>query len=801
MRWIKRIAIALAALVGLVLLIVTAGGGWLWIELCFSLARIDGSLPLPGLAAEVRVDRDALGVPTITGASRIDVARATGFVHAQDRFFQMDLLRRRAAGELAAIVGPGVLEDDRAVRRHQFRRLAQRVVEAAPPEGRALFDAYTEGVNAGLRALRAKPFEYIALRVTPEPWRTEDSVLVILAMYLELQDPNGRLESALGVLHDTVPPALFDFLAPRGTEWDAPIVGGPLEAPPIPGPEVANLRLSPPVAAARSRPEPAVPHRGIGSNNWAVDGAHAQDGAALIASDMHLGLMVPNTWYRVALVWGAGDAKRRLAGVTLPGVPSLVAGSNGDIAWGFTNSYGDWSDLVEIEVDPADPEMYQTPDGPRRFERERETIQVKGGPDVSLAIAGTIWGPVADHDHRGRPRALRWVAHDVEGVNLEMRGLETARTLDDVFAVAATSGIPAQNLVCADAQGHIAWTIIGRIPRRVGFDGRLPGSWADGARRWDGYLRAEEYPRVVDPPSGRIWTANARAVDGAALAVVGDGGYDLGARARQIRDDLFAVERATPLEMLRVQLDDRAVFLSRWRDLLLATLTPEAIAGSPRRAEARRFVEDWKGRAAVESVGFRIVRAFRFAVEELAFEPLTAPCRKADEGFEYGVVSQEEGPLWRLVSERPPHLLDPKFASWDDALRAAVDKALDNVTRDGAPLAEATWGRRNRARIQHPLSLAVPQLGRYLDMPPDPLPGEDIMPRVQGPGYGASERFVVSPGREEQGFFHMPTGQSGHPLSPWYRAGHEAWEHGTPTPFLPGVARHTLLFQPADRAH
>jgi len=811
MRWLKRILLALAAILALVLVAAAAGGLWLWLQIQGSLAQLEGTRVLAGLSSPVRVERDALGVPTVRGASRLDVARATGFLHAQDRFFQMDLLRRQGAGELSELIGPALLDTDRSIRRHRFRAVARRVIEASAAEDRALIEAYAEGVNAGVQALGAPPFEYLALRERPAPWRPEDSVLVILAMFIELHDEDGSRESALGVLRDTLPGPLFEFLAPRGTEWDAPLVGGAIEPPQVPGPEVIDLRRAVPVVAAAATGGAGDADRAggiwegevepcmtvLGSNNWAVAGSHTADGGALVANDMHLGIRVPNTWYRAVLVWPERGGERRAAGVTLPGVPALVAGSNGAVAWGFTNSYGDWTDVVQIDIEADDPDIYRTPGGPRRFEHAVETIRIHGRPDENLDVVSTIWGPVVGRDPRGRPRVLRWTAHDVAAVNLEMRRLETAGSLEAALEAAAKSGIPPQNFVCADAGGRIGWTIIGRIPRRRGFDGRLPGSWADGARRWDGWLGPEEYPLLVDPPLGRLWTANNRVVDGAMLAAIGDGGYDLGARAQQIRDDLLAIERALPEDMLRVQLDDRALFLARWRDLLLEVMTSEAIAAARRRAEARRFVEDWRGRAAVESVGFRIVRAFRYAVLGEVFATLTAPCRAADPGFDAGeLTQQEEGPLWRLVSGRPPHFLAPPYRSWNELLLAMLDKALDNVTRDGAPLAQQTWGRRNTARIRHPLSLAVPRFGGFLDMPPDPLPGADLMPRVQGPDYGASLRFVVSPGREEQGIFHMPTGQSGHPLSPFYRAGHAAWVRGEPTPFLPGPTVHVLVLQP-----
>jgi penicillin amidase len=789
---------------------------WAWLEVRGSLPQLDGQRVLSGLDAPVRVERDAQGVPRIVGKSRRDVARATGFVHAQERFFQMDLLRRRAAGELAELAGSGVLNADREIRVHRFRELARRVIAAAQPADRILVEAYAEGVNTGLASLGAVPFEYLVLREAPVAWRPEDSVLVLLAMFIDLQGGQDEREAGRGLLHATLPAALAEFLDPPGSEWDAPISGGPLISRAIPGPEVVDLRsAAEPRAAAASLEDPRIRRLGahledtlweraeepiLGSNNWAVAGAHTSHGVPLLADDMHLGLGMPNVWYRASLAWSASehnDAPKGVTGVMLPGTPSVVVGSNGQVAWGFTNSEGDWSDLVVLDPDPSDSGAYLTPGGPRRFERVTEHIRVKDGPEFLLRVRTTIWGPVVGRDHSGRERAHSWVAHRVDGVNLGLASLEATRSLAEAQRVAALAGIPAQNFVAVDREGHIGWTIAGRIPRRRGFDGSVPESWADGTRGWDGWLEPELYPRVVDPPSGRIWTANARVVGGDDLGLIGDGGYDLGARARQIRDDLLAIERASESDLLAVQLDDRALFLTRWQELLLRTLGDGAIAQGPRRAEMRRLVAMWGGRASVESVGYRLVRAFRLAVARDALGALTAPCRQADPRFDALQLRRWEAPLWALVTERPSHMLAPAQPSWDALLLAAADAALAELTRDGSRLAELTWGRHNTVVLRHPLSGAVPVLGRWIDLPPERLPGDSHMPRAQSPRAGASERMVVAPGREAEGIFHMPGGQSGHPLSAHYRDGHGAWSKGEAKPFLPGPSVHVLTLVPA----
>ena len=816
-RVVRALGLFLAVVV---LLLLVAGIGLRW-HLGRSLPALDGEIRVTGLTAAVTIERDGLGVPTIHGANRLDVARGLGFAHAQDRFFQMDLIRRKSAGELAELVGAGALPLDRQVRIHRFRARASDVVAALDDAELGLLDAYVDGVNAGLSALTAPPFEYLVLGAEPAPWRREDTILAVYAMYLDLQGRDARRESAYGLAHDLLPPALYAFLTPRGTEWDAPIDGEPFVAPPIPTAEELDQALQP--AATKDvaelgiiPPSPPFSKGGsgigssaddgdfefaIGSNNWAVAGSHTAGSGAMLANDMHLSHAVPNIWYRASLVFPDPDqpgVDRKVTGVTLPGGMMVVVGSNGEVAWGFTNSQGDWTDLVLLEIDPDDPDVYQTPEGPQRFERHQEILKTKDGAEEILEVVETIWGPVWDTDHQGRQRALSWVAHHPRAANLGLVGLETVSTIDEAMAAAHRSGNPAQNFVTADADGRVGWTIMGPIPRRVGHDGRLPTSWADGSRGWNGWLWPEEVPKVVDPPSGRIWTANARVVSDAMYARLGDGGYDLGARAGQIRDRLFAAEQFTEADLLAIQLDDRALFLKRWHGLLLEVLTTEAIAVDPRRAELRRLLEDWNGRASPDSVAYRLVRGFRLKLRDQVFESLTAPCKAADENFSYQSLGQKEGPLWRLANERPAHLLNPELSDWQEQLLAAVDAILDDLTADGGELATKTWGDRNRVAMQHPLSRFMPFAARWLDMPTRSLPGDSDMPRVQHPGAGASERMVVTPGREDQGVFHMPTGQSGHPLSPNYGDGHDAWADGEPTPFLPGPRVHTLTLVPTD---
>ena len=273
-------------------------------------------------------------------------------------------------------------------------------------------------------------------------------------------------------------------------------------------------------------------------------------------------------------------------------------------------------------------------------------------------------------------------------------------------------------------------------------------------------------------------------VGGEKLDKLGDGGYDFGARARQIRDNLFALDKASEQDLLAIQLDDRALFMGTWRDFFLDTIEDESI---------RSVIEnEWTGRASTDSAGYRIVRELRLAVHEAVLSSITRKVRAADPRFDIWAQRQWEGPVWKLVTEQPAHLLPSSYDSWNAWIKAIVDQT---VAEWDEPLETRTWGDARMSDIRHPLSRAVPFLSRWLDMPSRPLPGDSHMPRVQSRTQGASERFVVSPGREDEGLFHMPGGQSGHPLSPFYGAGHEDWEEGRPTPLLPGPTAYTLTLR------
>jgi penicillin amidase len=772
-------------------IIFAAGSLAFFITLNASLPQLDGEIAASQISADVRIERDASGVTTVIAEDRADLAFGAGFAHGQDRFFQMDLSRRQAAGELSEIIGPSTIKADKRNRIHRFRSRAKSALAQIKDEDRQILDAYVAGVNAGLESLDVKPFEYFILGTSPEPWHPEDALLVAYAMFMVLNDEHASRDIRRGLVHRVVAVEIYEWLYPDGTKWDAPLLGGARGSSPIPSAEQLDLGDST-LSPNRLPADEDAGSPFFGSNNWAVSGKLSRSGRAIVANDMHLGLRVPNVFYRMRFIV-SGDDQRDVNGVTLPGTPVVVAGSNGRVAWGFTNSYGDWSDAVLLKPG-LQSNSYLTPYGEMTIVQHIEKIDIKGKLPQEFVVRETIWGPILEnHNYPDSELAIRWLAHEPEAANLRQLELESVNTVFEAVQVANRMGIPPQNFVAGDADGNIAWTIAGQIPKRSEYDSTLPADWSkkDG---WTGWLEPNEYPRVINPESGRIWTANARVVDGDALKKIGDGGYDLGARAQQIRDDLFAKESFEPRDMLDIQIDDRAVFLAPWRDLLLAVLDDDAVRGNEKRGEYRELVNDWTPRASADSVGYRFVRAFRTQVRMMIFNALMLPVTEAyEDEIDLRMSNQFEGPLWAILEARPQHLLPADFANWDELLLQAVDRNLEYFSSnfDGG-LAQRNWGERNTAAIRHPLSRELPNFSGWLDMPSEPLNGDSNMPKAQGRNWGASERFAVSPGDEANSYLHMPAGQSGHPLSDFYGVGHDYWVQGAPTDFLPGATRYAL---------
>ncbi|GLX82488.1 penicillin acylase family protein [Thalassotalea eurytherma] len=776
----------------ILIFVLISGGAWIYSQIDGSLPQIEGKRTLLGLEKAVQVDRDEKGIVTIFSENRKDAAVALGYVHAQERFFQMDLLRKNSAGELSSLFGELALDYDKRIRLHRFRDRARMILKSLPKTQVALLKAYTKGVNQGLKYLHAKPFEYLLLQLDPVEWQEEDTILAVFSMYLDLQSSDGKRERTLSALKDTLGEEAFSFLNPKGSIWDAAIDDTVFPSgtmPTTPWPSASALHKT-----KTNSPTSTTLDFLPGSNNWAVGGDISSTSAAIVANDMHLGIRVPNTWFRASIQFKHQGESIKVTGTTLPGAPNIITGSNGNIAWGYTNSYGDWSDIIELTLNESG-NQYLTPDGWRSFTYVPQVIAIKDKPSEEIMVQETIWGPVIGKNHTNTPIVYRWVAHDLRAVNLNQMQLETAKTVDDAFEVAAITGIPAQNLMVGDSKGNIGWTIMGPIPQKFGNIGELSTDWSTGERGWSGYLTGDEYPRVKNPSHHRLWTGNSRVVGGELYKNVGNGGYALGARSQQIRDDLMAKDSFDEQALLDVALDDRAVFLKRWHQFLLSdVLIGDELAKNSVWQEAQNILnEDKNLTASIDSVAYRLVRNFRYELRDLLFSDLVSSIQQVEKDFSlHSIRHQLETPLWELVSKQPDNFMLRPEDSWQALFALALNNTLAEMTKV-QPLASATWGQQNTANIQHPLSKAVPFIGQWLDMPKTPLAGDSYMPRVQGKAFGASERMVVSPGHEESGIFHMPTSQAGHPWSPYYGLGHKDWEDGKPSPFLPGETKYSLV--------
>ena len=760
--WMKWFSVALASVAAFVIVAALI----VYFLVRSSLPALDGNAAVAGLKSPATITRDKLGTVNIEAANSLDAARALGYVHAQERFFEMDLARRSAAGELSALLGKATIKLDEAKRIHRFRTRLTAALATLSTDERAQLAAYAAGANAGLAALNVRPWQYLALRASPEPWQEVDSLLVVAEMYSMLQ---GRaIDQAFtdAILRERAGDNLFQWLKPRGGSWDAALDDSVMPNYPMPTTDQLNTRI----AATPTKASSLFNEHHIGSNAWAVGGAHTEHGGAMLSNDMHLGLQVPNIWFRAQL--NIADSKRLVAGVTLPGIPGVVVGSNGDIAWGFTNSYGRWFDWVSAAGLPV--------------QEITETITVKGDPSISLKIRETALGPIAK-SHAGRDYALAWMAYMPDAINLGAIKLANATSVDTALAIVQGAGMPHQNFFVADRHGKTAWTIAGLMPQRPNRKLQsLDTPRADFANVEDARytpLAPHLYPTVRN---AKLWSGNNRQLGADSGALIGDGGFDLGARSQQIRDRLRATDKFSEQTLLNIQYDNEAIFVARWATLLKTTPT--------KHPDIQAQLQKWNGRADADQVGYRIIRQFR---EKVYVELWTAWLNSIDSALIKTVTgdSRNEYAIWQSITEKPAHLLPKPFATWDEFLSAQLNAVGDDLIKAHSTIEAATWGERNKSAIKHPFSRFLPALAPYLDMPATPQAGDNHMPSVAAPTFGASQRLVVSPGREQDGILTMPGGQSGHPLSPFYGAGHTAWVTQQSTSLLAGKTLHTLVLQ------
>jgi penicillin amidase len=748
--------------------------------------------------AAITIELDSLGIPSVRGASENAIAYGQGYAHARDRRFQMELLRRTAAGRLAELVGAAALPSDRFFRKLGLAPVADAGIALLGPRRRALFEAYAAGVNAFDRAHPSPP-EFLVLGAPAEPWRPRDTALVALLMQQDQAWGSAEEERDRELMDATLPPALVDFLLPQTTPLDVVLLEGPMPAPPrLPTPAEFDTRTA--RTGRRGGVETGGVREARGSNSWAVAGAWTASGRPLLANDPHMTLRVPLIWHRQRLVFP--DAA--VTGVTLPGVPGVVCGTNGAVAWGLTNPNVDAVDLVRCLPADAETTAYAGPAGLEPFRVRREILAVKGAPAETLDVRTTRFGPVvwASAAAGGGLLAAQWTALDPVTVDTDLFALGRAPSLAAFLVALDGYRGPQMNVIAADSAGHIGWKVGGLLPRRTGGPSDRPRDARDPGAGWSGYLAGADVPSRVDPPSGVLAIANQRVAGGRAWEVMG-GRVAAPWRARRIAAVLAAADSGglDVAAMSALQNDLDAAFLEPTALALAAALdrgraTP---AADDTLARVRAIVARWDRRADTTSVAHAYLVQARSALHELLLEPLVAPCVAADSDFVYDDALVDEVAR-RLLAERPSHLLAPRFDDYDALVRAAARRAAARLGArvPGVPFDKIAWGRINRSDLAHPLGAVSPALARVLDLPKVALGGSNVV-RVTRPRYGATMRMVVDLGDRDRSAFAMPGGQSGHFRSPHYGDQFADWWAGRAGRLEPGppVGRIVLRPRPA----
>ena len=752
----------------------TAGLYWRWSRA--ALPKLDGHAQLPGLAAPATIRRDALGVPHIQAGSTPDAIRAQGYATAQDRLWQMDLLRRRAQGELAEAFGEGALRADRDARTLGLGHAAAASLAALDPDSRALLEAYAAGVNAYIASHRdALPLEFRMLRYEPRPWQAADTVAVGKLLALDLAQ-GWEAEAFRATVGDTLPPEVQDLLYPGAFPDDRILFG-------------QDTRTAPPAAEAADHAR--------GSNNWVVSGAHTATGKPLLANDPHLGLAVPSIWTAVHLTTPDLD----VAGVTLPGAPGVILGRNRRVAWGCTNVHDDSADLYVEEFDGYD--RYRVPGGWETAEIREERIQVRDGPlsatshTVVHPVRVTRHGPVVEI--RGRLYALKWTSLDDTPELTAFLQMDRASNWEEFQEALRRFPGPSQNFVYADVDGRIAWYSAGRLPIRRSGDGSRPYRGATDEGDWTGFVPFESLPHLVDPPSGRIVTANNRLVGADYPYVVTRGGIGPW-RAAAIFRALESREGWTADDMVRLQGERLSL-----PHLDLARALVDAAGrhrGDAPWDEIAREMTGWDGRMQADSRPAALAMGTFRTLGDRVIGPRVNRVASAES------LRRRSVAVHRLIRERPPAFIPAGDEAWDGVLRGAWDSAVADLARTlGPDRARWSWGAMNRMAVHHPLSRVVPRLALLLDPPVADMGGSSTSPNVlyispSGAIEGPSMRFVADLADPDGIRLVNFMGQSGHPASPHYGDQFQPWVRveSPRMAFTPAAVaretRHTLTLVP-----
>jgi penicillin amidase len=781
MRWLRWILWIL-----IVMPLMLASGAYLWLRT--SLPQTTGTLVLDGPAAEIRITRDTAGVPHIAAASDRDASFALGFVHAQDRLFQMDMMRRLGAGRLSELLGDAAFGTDRTMRTLGLYRAAESQLDGLSPPLREALDAYAAGVNAFLAHRGALPPEYTLLRSAPEAWRPADSLVWGKYMALLLSG-NYRRElvhsriaahvtgEQLGQLYPDYPP-------------DAPVTLGAL---------AALYRALPLDRIYAAVPEAVGPT--FASNNWVVDGKHTVSGKPLLANDPHLGFSTPDIWYLARI----DTPSLHLAGATSPGAPFVVLGHNQRIGWGFTTTESDVEDLFIERPDPADPARYLAPNGSLPFETRQEVIAVRGGAATTVTIRATRHGPVIS-DLSLPPGAAP--AGDVLALQATFLAGEdrTPQALWDInraqnwqdFNVALENVVaPQQNVVYADVDGNIGFTAPARVPIRGKGDGWLPVPGWSGEYDWTGFVPFAKLPRALNPPDGHFISANNKIVPDDYPYFLGRD-WDLPYRAARITALLDATPLQSPDTTAAIQADTLSLGAQTLLPLMLAIAPPDA-----RAAAALERLRGWNGRMDADQVAPLIFTAWLRDLNRILFA-----ARLGDDFADYWDLRPNV--IAAILTEHREWCRDPArpgTVGCAARLTDSLENALDQLTAAyGTEMAQWLWGRAHSATFPHPLFSRIPFLRgvRATAVPADG--GSDTVNRggmfVQSQTqpyldrHGAGLRMILDFADLDAARFIVVPGQSGNPISAHYADMLEPWRRFSWLGLGTEVVGDTLLLEP-----
>ncbi len=784
----------------LLLLVAATVGGWLYYTATTALPQLDGSLVVTGLSAPAAVTRDAHGVPSIEAANLEDLFLAQGYVTAQDRLWEMDMTRRFAAGDMAEVLGAEWVKHDREQRILGLEARAEQALQELSPRDRSYLEAYARGVNDFIAQQRDRlPLEFRILRYSPRSWTPVDSLVIEANMVKELNHYSAKVALEREKILAKLGPELTADLYPNSSWRDHPPgqdtqkMGMLAPVPPGAGEDSAPSLAGMAISQLELRPE-------LGSNDWVVSGAHTASGKPLLSNDPHLGHQMPALWYEAHLTSGDFD----VAGVTLPGTPTVVLGHNQRIAWGFTN-IGPTVEDVFIENFNSSGQ-YQTPQGWQEPQRRHEVIHVKGRQDVSFDVLVTRHGPIISDLIPGEKRmlALQWTLYTPNSLALPFVDVDAAQSWNDFRQAFSAWVAPGQNVVYADVDGNIGYQGTGRVPIRASGDGSLPVSGSDNSHEWTGYVPFDKLPSVFNPPSGILATANGRITPEKypySLSVEWGPPY----RTERIYKVLGADKRFTPADMLSLQTDVYSAFDRFCAERFVYALDHEK-GISPRTRQARELMRNWDGRMLADSAAAAVEASAREELYRELLEPKlgAAPADgNSESGLSWKTYEWFMRPVWleNVLLYEPQRWLPANFKDYNQLLAGAVEAALQRPDVP-ANLADWQWGELNPVEINHPIFGAIPILRRWAGPGRQPQSGDSYTVKAVGRHFGPSERTTVDLANLDDSTLNIVTGQSGNLFSPYYMDQWPAWFSGSTfrLPFsaqaVAAARAHQLVLQP-----